>query len=138
MRKNMTITNAENYFKDEFMEFRRGAHESPKSSQIISLEIIPSVYEGGWIVYGRNAKAVVHARNMKAIVISWTPTGTGVTTPITEGKMNKVKHSSDGDVWELEPSDQIMSTSFEADGTDTKHRSVRSIDLGNVGLDDHH
>jgi hypothetical protein len=138
VRKNMTITNAENYFKDEFMEFRRGAHESPKSSQIISLEIIPSVYEGGWISYGRNSKAVVHARNMKDIVISWFPTGTGVTTPVTEGRMKKVKSSNIEEIWEIELSDRIMSTSFEADGSGTNQRSVRSIDLGNVGFDDRH
>jgi hypothetical protein len=138
VRKNMTLTNAENLFKDEFVEFRGALRAIPNgyAGEIISLEIVPSVYEGGWIMYGRDANAVVHARNMKDIVISWTPTGTGVTTPVTEGKMKKVKSSSDGDVWELELSDQIMSTSFEADGTDTKNRSVRSIDLGNVGVDD--
>ncbi len=104
--------------------------------EIISLEIVPSVFEGGWIQFRNGAKAVVHARNMNAIVISWTPTGTGVTAPVTEGKMKKVKRSSNGDMWELELSDQIMSTSFVANGTDTKHRSVGSIDLGNVGVDD--
>jgi len=68
--------------------------------------------------------------------ITWIPTETGVTTPVIEGKMKKVKATPVEDVWELEISDAIMSTSFVASGIDLNHKPVQSIDLGNVGFDD--
>lgn|GEM_PF-3566452 len=137
VRTNRSLHNVGNYFEDEFFEFSDKARPMPEgyAGEIISFEIVPSTYEGGWILYRRGAKAIVKARNLRTVEIYFFPTGTGITSPSTEGKMEKVHSSPQEDTWELSLSDDIMSTNFRAVGIDTNGKSVDSIDLGNVGFD---
>ncbi len=137
VRENRSLTNMGNSFQDEFFE-SSVATPMPRRhfGEIISLEISPSTYDGGWIIYKKGAKAIVKARNLADVDIERFPTGTGVTSSVSAGAMQKVRSSPEEDTWELQLSDGIMSTSFWAQGTDKSNKTVRSIDLGNVGYDD--
>jgi hypothetical protein len=124
-----------NPYDDKFAVYPGKAPENPPrgSGQIISFEITPWTYDGGWINCGPHAKALMKARNLTKVTIDWTPTGTGVTESVGV-PMTKVSASPEGDVWEAALS-EIMSTHLAAGGTDSQGRNVASMELGNVGCD---
>jgi len=124
---------------DEFFELKPGEHEkiNPRKGQVLSLNIEPATYEGGWIVCTeRGAKAVVKARNLKSVNIFWYSTGTGIglMPPAKAGPMTKVSSSGGADTWEIDMPD-LMATNFWAQGIDLDGSMVKSIDLGNVSWD---
>jgi len=122
---------------DEFFELKAGEHEkiNPKKGKILSLNIEPATYEGGWIMCTeRGAKAVVKPRDLKSVDIFWYSTGMGEMPPAKAGPMRKVGTSADGDTWEVAMPD-LMATNFWAQGTDVNGKTVKSMDLGNVGWD---
>jgi hypothetical protein len=137
IRINRSLTNRGNPLEDEYIESPGRALHIPEGypGKIISLEVSPSTYDG-WTLFKKGAKAIVKSHNLANLEIFWVPTGTGVTSSVAGGKMKKVRSSPQEDTWELQLSDEIMSTSFWAQGTDKEHATVRSIDLGNVGYDD--
>ena len=137
VRRNRSLSNRGNQFEDEFFECKGTACQirDGYAGEIASLEIVPSTFEWGWISYKTGAKAIVKARNVRTVEILYFPTGTGITSSSTEGEMTKVQSSPREDTWELELSDNILSTSFWAQGIDIKGKTVTSIDLGNVGFD---
>jgi len=137
VRINRSLTNRGNPFEDEYIESLGRTTTMPEGypGEIISLEISPSTYDG-WTLFKEGAKAIVKSHNLANLEIVWVPTGTGVTSRVAGGTMKKVQSSLQEDTWELQLSDEIMSTSFWAQGTDSAHKTVRSIDLGNVGYDD--
>jgi len=103
--------------------------------EIISLNIDPSVVEGGWIMCKQaGARAVVKGRNLKSVEIFWYSTGTGVglMPPAKAGPLTKVNTSPDGDIWEIDLPD-LMATDFWAEGIDAYGNIVKSMNLGNVG-----
>src|SRR6266568_1221380 len=59
VRENRSLTNMGNSFQDEFFE-SSVATPIPRRhfGEIISLEISPSTYDGGWIIYKKGAKAI--------------------------------------------------------------------------------
>jgi hypothetical protein len=121
---------------EEFVELKPGEHEkvNPKKGEILSLNIEPAAYEGGWIVCtDENSKAVVKSRNLKSVDIFWYSTGTGIglMPPAKAGPMKKVSSSGGEDTWEIEMPD-LMATNFWAQGTDLSGKAVKSMDLGNV------
>ena len=131
----------ENPYDDEFAAYPGRAPEHPPAGrgEIISFEIVPYTYDGGWININCRkgataAKAVLKARNLKAASIGWIPTGTEMAEYGQSLPMKKVATSSDGDTWEATLSD-IGSTNFVAGGTDKEGKDVHTIDLGNVGCD---
>jgi hypothetical protein len=125
-------------FDDDFFEFKGSPRRLPEgySGEIISFEIIPSTYNDGWTLFKSGATAVVHSRHVTSLEIRWFSTGTGITSSSSLGMMTKVKTSADDDTWELELPGQVLSTSFWAEGRDENGKTVRSIDIGNVGFDD--
>jgi hypothetical protein len=136
VRKNRSIHNG-NPGEDEFFTFKGSARPAPNGNrgEIISLEIEPSAYEGGWIMCKQpGAKAIVKGRNLKSVEISWFSTGTGIGLypPAIAGPMKKVRTSPQGDTWELGVPD-LMATDFWAHGVDANGKTVRSMNLGNVG-----
>jgi hypothetical protein len=137
VRINRSLTNLGNPFEDQYIELPGRTPPMPEGypGEIISLEISPST-DDGWTLFKEGAKAIVKSHNLANLEIVWVPTGTGVTSRVAGGTMKKVRSSPQEDTWELQLSDEIMSTSFWAQGTDKEHKTVRSIDLGNVGYDD--
>jgi hypothetical protein len=137
IRINRSLTNRGNSLEDEYIEPPgRALHiREGYPGNLISLEVSPSTYDG-WTLFKKGAKAIVKSHNLTNLEIFWVPTGTGVISSVAAGKMKKVRSSPQEDTWELQLSDEIMSTSFWAQGTDKEHATVRSIDLGNVGYDD--
>ena len=136
VRKNLA---AHNGGEAEFLDLKDGEREATRDrkGEIISLNIEPATFEGGWIVCTeRGAKAIVKARNLKSVDIFWYSTGTGIgeMPPAKAGPMKKVGSSADGDIWEIEMPD-LMATNFWAQGTDLSGNVIRSMDLGNVGWD---
>ncbi len=136
VRRNRSIHNG-GTTEDEVFTFAGRARQAPNGNrgEIISLDIEPSVYEGGWIMCKqRGAKAVVKGRHLKSVEILWYPTGTGVGLlgPASAGLMKRVRTSPPGDTWEIEVPD-VMATNFWAQGIDVNGKTVRSMDLGNVG-----
>ena len=121
-----------NPYDDEFAAHPGKAPEHPRrgSGQIISFEITPWTYDGGWITCGQGAKAVLKVHNLSKVGIGWIPTGTGVTESVGI-PMNKVSASPEGDTWEAVLS-EIMSTSFVAGGVGKNGKSVHSMNLGGV------
>jgi len=141
VRKNRSIHNGGTP-EDQFFTFEGSARQAPNDNrgEIISLEIEPSAYEGGWIMCKqRGAKAVVKGRNLKSVEIFWYSTGTGIglMPPAKAGPMKKVRTSPQGDTWELEVPD-LMATNFWAQGIDANGKTVKSMDLGNVGWNVEH
>jgi hypothetical protein len=137
VRENRSLTNMGNSLGDEFFESSVGNPMTRRHlGQIISLEISPSIYDGGWILFKEGAKAILKSRNLTDVDIEWFPTGTGITSSVSAGAMKKVRSSPQEDTWELPLSEGIMSTSFWAQGTDNNNKTVKSIDLGNVAYDD--
>ena len=134
VRTNGSI-HAGNLYEDKFDSYPGKAPEhAPRGSgEMISFEITPWTYDGGWITCGKDARAIVKARNLTKVGIGWVPTGTGVTDSV-DIAMTKVSTSPEGDTWEA-PLSQIMSTHFSAGGTDSRGKGVASMDLGNVGCD---
>lgn len=135
VRTNGALSDGGNPYDDHFTAYPGKAPEHPPkgSGEIISVEISPYKYDGGWINCPRGAKIIVKARNLKAAGIGWTPTGTGVTDSVGINLI-KVNTSPEADTWEAALSD-IMSTHFAVGGTDMRGKGVASIDLGNVGCD---
>jgi len=124
---------------DEFFELKPGERQetNPRKGEILSLNVDPATYEGGWIVCTqKGAKAILKARNVKSVDIFWYSTGTGMgeMPPAKAGPMRKVKSSADGDTWEIEMPD-LMATNFWAEGIGLDGKEVRSMDLGNVSWD---
>jgi hypothetical protein len=138
VRINRSLTNRGDPFEDEYIESSGRTAPLPEGypGEINSLEISPSTYDR-WTLFKEAAKAIVKSHNLANLEIVWVPTGTGVTSRVAGGTMTKVRSSSQEDTWELQLSDEIMSTNFWAQGIDKEHKTVRSIDLGNVGYDDH-
>ena len=139
VRKNRSISNGRNSYQDEFLRFD-GSAGAPNGDggEIISLDIEPAVYEGGWFVCESGAKAVVRGRNLKSVEIMWYSTGTGIgfMPPGRAGPMKKVRTSLHEDTWELQLPD-LGTTDFWAQAIDAKGKTVRSINLGNVySIDD--
>ena len=125
----------------EFFELKPGEREKtdPRKAEILSLNIEPATYEGGWIMCtDEGTKAVLKARNLKSVDIFWYSTGTGIgeMPPAKAGPMRKVKSSADGDTWEIEMPD-LMATDFWAEGKDREGNVIKSMDLGNVSWDFH-
>lgn len=137
VRINRSLTNRGNPFEDEYIESPGRTTPMPEEypGETISLEISPSTYDG-WTLFKEGAKAIVKSHNLANLEIVWIPTGTGVTSRVARGTMKKVRSSPQEDTWELQLANEVMSTSFWAQGTDKEHKTVRSIDLGNVGYDD--
>jgi len=130
-----------NPYEDEFAAYPGKAPEHPPAGrgEIISFEIVPYTYDGGWININCRkgataAKAVLKARNLKEASIGWIPTGTEMEDYGQSIPMKKVDTAPDGDTWEATLSD-IGSTNFVVGGTDKRGKAVRTIDLGNVGCD---
>jgi hypothetical protein len=140
VRRNGSVHNS--WANDEFFtseENTPGGLTGPRG-EIFSLDIRPSIYEGGWILCKqRGAKAVVRGLNLKSVDIFWYSTGTGMglMDPAKAGPMRKVSSSPQGDTWELELPD-LMTTNFWAQGVDTSGNTVKSMDLGNVGWNVEH
>jgi len=135
VRRNGSIY-AGNVYEDEFAAYSGKAPEHPPAGrgEIISVQIEPFTYDGGWINCSKGAKLVVKTRNVKSVGMGWTPTGTGVTESVDGGRAKKVSTSPDGDTWELPLSD-VMSTHFAVGATANDGRVVGSMDLGNVGCE---
>ena len=124
---------------DEFFELKPGEREkvNPKKGQILSLNIEPAAYEGGWIMCTeRDAKAIVKSRNLKSLSIFWYSTGTGIglMPPAKAGPMRKVSSSGGEDTWKIEMPD-LMATNFWAQGIDGDGKIVKTMDLGGVSWD---
>jgi len=119
-------------YDDQFEAYPGEAPEHLPSGrgEILSFEIRPFTYDGGWITCGKGAKAILKAHNLTKVGIGWTPTGTGVTESVGLD-MLKISTSPEGDTWEVALSD-IMSTRFAAGGVDNSGKTVRSMDLSNV------
>lgn len=135
VRTNGSIDSPGNPYYDEFAAYSGNPPEHPPGGggEIISFEITPFTYDGAWINCD-GATAVLKARNLRQALISWTPTGTGMAGNNVSQSMKKVDTSPDGDTWEAALSD-VMSTNFVVSGTDKDGKSVRTMDLGNVGCD---
>ncbi len=129
VRVNGSIGDSGNPWEDHFAAYPGNAPAG--RGEIISFEITPCTYAGGWINCENGAKAVLKARNLTQAVISWTPTGTEMAGHGESQSMKKVDTSPDGDTWEAALPD-VMSTDFVAGGTDQEGKPVSTIDLGNV------
>lgn len=135
VRVNESIRNSGNPWEDEFAAYAGKAPERPPAGrgEIISFEITPPItYDGTWITCDEGTSAVLKARNLTQATISWTPTGTQMAGHDVSQSMKKVSTSPDGDTWEAELS-QVMSTNFVVSGSGKDGKSVRTMDIGNVG-----
>jgi hypothetical protein len=87
-----------------------------------------------WIYCDEGTSAVLKARNLTQATISWTPTGTQMAGHDVSQSMKKVNTSPDGDTWDAELPD-VMSTNFVVEGIGKDGKSVRTMDIGNVGCE---
>lgn len=131
VRRNRSMSNGE---YDSFT-FNGNAHNLPDgyAGEIVSFEIEPSIYEGGWTLGQRGAEVILKGRKLKSVEILLYPTGTGLgdAGPYSGGYMKKVRTSPQEDTWEL-PLPNVMTTSFWAQAIDTNGKTIKSMDLGNV------
>lgn len=137
VRVNESIRNEGNSWQDEFSAHPGDAPQHPPagSGEIISFEIAPPIkYDGTWIICDEGTSAVLKARNLTQAVISWTPTGTNMAGHDVSQSMKKVATSPDGDTWDAELPN-VMSTNFVVGGIDKLGKSVRTMDIGNVGCE---
>lgn len=137
VRVNESIYNSGNPWEDQFAAYADSAPDQPPAGrgEIVSFEIKPyKSYDGSWIVCDTGADAVLKARNLTQVTIGWTPTGTNMAGHGESLPMKKVSTSPEGDRWEASLPD-VMSTDFVANGIDKDGKSIRSIDLGNVGCE---
>ena len=137
VRVNQSMRDSGNPWEDEFAAYTGNAPQHPPagSGEILSFEIKPyKGYDGTWIYCDQGVDAVLEARNLTQVTIGWTPTGTEMAGHGVSQSMKKVSSSPDGDRWEASLPD-VMSTDFVANGIDKSGKSVRSMDLGNVGCD---
>lgn len=137
LRVNGSMRDRGNPWEDEFAAYAGKAPEHPPAGdgEIISFEIKPyKNYDGTWIYCDAGVDAVLKARNLTQVTISWTPTGTQMAGHNVSQSMKKVDTSPEGDRWEASLPN-VMSTDFVAGGTDKNGKFVRSMDLGNVGCE---
>jgi hypothetical protein len=131
VHRNLSISNGEN----QVFSFKGAAREVPEGfvGEILSFQIVPSTFNG-WTICGANAKAILKGRKLKSVDIFLYPTGTGLgeNGPYLVGHMTKVQSSPQEDTWEL-PIGNLMTTSFWAQAIDENGKTIKSIDLGNVG-----
>lgn len=142
VRKNRSLSNRGGWVGDEFLMLGESAGEESDGAhgEVFLLDIEPSSYQGGWMkCTRRGAKAVVKGRNLKSVEIYWYSTGTGMGLypPGKAGPMRKVKTSPQEDTWELELPD-LMTTDFWAQAIDVNGKTIKSMDLGNVGCNIEH
>jgi len=132
VRRNLSLHNNE----QEVFTFKGAAREVPDGyvGEIFSFEIEPSIFDGGWISCQRGAKAILKGRNLKSVEIFLYSTGTGIgeMRPGSIGQMIRARTSSQEDTWEL-PLPSVMTSNFWAQAIDANGKTIRSMDLGNVG-----
>jgi len=136
VRTNGTIHSGNPYY-DEFAAYSGKAPEHPPAGrgEIISFEITPPIsYDGTWISCDEGTSAVLKARNLTQATISWTPTGTEMAGHDEFLSMKKVDTSPGGDTWEAELP-LVGSTNFVVTGIDRDGKTVRTMDIGNVGCE---
>jgi hypothetical protein len=131
VRRNRSLSNGE---YDSFT-FGGKARELPDgyAGEIVSFEIEPSIYGGGWTLAQRGAKVILKGRNLRSVEVFLYSTGTGIGEmgPRSAGQMRKVRSSLQEDTWVL-PLPDVMTTNFWAEAIDANGKTVKSMDLGNV------
>jgi hypothetical protein len=131
VRRNRSLSNGE---YDSF-SFAGKARELPDgyAGEIVSFEIEPSIYDGGWALAQRGARALLKGRNLRSVEVFFYSTGTGIGEmgPGSAGRMRKVRSSPQEDTWEL-PLPDVMTTNFWAEAIDANGKTIKSMDLGNV------